>query len=332
VGEGPGVRVMRILITGVTGFAGSYLAEALLADGVELHGTSATADAALPSSLKDRVTIHVGDLTEPAHLSSLLHSTNPEQIYHLAGYASAGQSFQEPEAAWLGNATLSERLFEAVLNWGGAPRILHVSSALIYAPADPPDRPLNESAPIDPKSPYAASKAAADRMAEEFARNRGLDIVRVRPFNHIGPRQSPQFAVGTFAQQLARIEAGKAPPRLETGDLTARRDFTDVRDMVHAYIALMKDGVRGEAYNVGSGSAVSMTHVLDLMRAECRIPVEVVTQPSRLRSTDVSVLVADSTKVRRATGWSPRIPLERTLHDTLEYWRICEGSVPSRSA
>jgi GDP-4-dehydro-6-deoxy-D-mannose reductase len=323
---------MRILITGVTGFAGSYLAEALLADGVELHGTSATADVVLPQSLQDRIAIHVGDLTNAEHLSSLLHTVNPQQIYHLAGYAAAGQSFQEPEAAWLGNATLTERLFESVMKWGQSPRILHVSSALIYAPTDPPDRPLDESAPIDPKSPYAASKAAADRLAEDYARVRGLDIVRVRPFNHIGPRQSPQFAVGTFAQQLARIEAGKAPPRLETGDLTARRDLTDVRDMVRAYVALMKKGVRGEAYNVGSGSAVSMAHVLDLLRAECRIPVEVVTQASRLRSADVSVLVADSTKVRRATGWSPRIPLQQTLRDTLDYWRRREGSVPSRSA
>jgi GDP-4-dehydro-6-deoxy-D-mannose reductase len=114
--------------------------------------------------------------------------------------------------------------------------------------------------------------------------------------------------------------------------LTARRDLTDVRDMVRAYVALMKKGVRGEAYNVGSGSAVSMAHVLDLLRAECRIPVEVVTQASRLRSADVSVLVADSTKVRRATGWSPRIPLQQTLRDTLDYWRRREGSVPSRSA
>jgi len=319
---------MRILITGVTGFAGSYLAETLLADGVELHGTSATADISLPPSLKDRVTIHVGDLTNAEHLSSVLHASNPQQIYHLAGYASAGQSFQEPEAAWLGNLTLSERLYKAVLDWGGAPRILHVSSALIYAPTDPPDQALDESAAIDPKSPYAASKAAADRLAEELARDRGLDIVRARPFNHIGPRQSPQFAVGTFAQQLARIEAGLSPPRLETGDLTASRDFTDVRDMVRAYIALMKDGLRGEAYNVGTGLAVSMAHVLDLLRAECRIPVEVVTQASRLRSADVSVLVADSTKLHRATGWSPRISLQQTLRDTLDYWRGIERRPP----
>src|SRR5262245_16349978 len=270
---------MRILITGVTGFVGSHLAEAIRA-GAELHGTSLTPGWAPDiSHLSRRVALHVGELTDSSYVERVLRAIEPEQIYHLAGFASAGQSFQDSAAAWAGNLTVTQTLLNAVANTGRQPRILHVSSALIYAAPNPPNQPISEAAPLDPKSTYAKSKAAADRIEEQFARERGLDIVRVRPFNHIGPRQSPQFAAASFAQQLARIERGLAPPRIETGDLSTQRDLTDVRDIVRAYIALIKDGVRGEAYNAGSGTAVSMARVLDLLRAECPVPVEVVTRP-----------------------------------------------------
>jgi len=325
--EREGFSAMRILITGATGFVGGYLAEALLAQrpDAELHGTGLTDSwPSFAIHLSGQVTLHAGDLTDANHVESVLRAARPEQIYHLAGYASSGQSFREAEAAWAGNLTVTRMLLEAAAEQRQRPRILHVSTALIYASPDPADRPIDENAPLDCKSPYAESKEAADQLAGQFALESGLDIVRVRPFNHIGPRQSPQFAVASFAQQLARIELGLASPRIETGDLTARRDFTDVRDMVAAYVALMKHGVRGEVYNAGSGAAVSMAEVLDLLRGECPVPVEVVTASERLRPADVSVLVADFSKLRAATGWLPRIPLQQTLRDTLDFWRAQE--------
>lgn len=314
---------MRILITGVTGFAGSHLAEALLADSdVELFGTSLSeANPPYWSSLEHSVRLHVGDLLDADFVRRLLQDSRPAQVYHLAGYASAGQSFREADAAWAGNVTVTQTLLESVLALGMRPRILHVSSGLIYDASGSEGRPIDERTPLAPLSPYAKSKEAADRLAGDFARDRGLDIVRVRPFNHIGPRQSPQFAVASFAQQLARIELGQAPARIETGDLSAQRDLTDVRDMVQAYVALMKSGVSGEAYNAGTGHAVAMAHVLGLLQVECSVPVEIITAADRLRPADAGALVADCAKLTATTGWMPQIPLEQSLRDTLNYWR-----------
>lgn len=317
---------MRILITGVTGFAGSHLAEALLADSeVELFGTSLSGiNPPYWAFLEHRVRLHVGDLLDANFVWGLLQESQPVQIYHLAGYASAGQSFREADAAWAGNVTVTKTLLESVLKLGMQPRILHVSSGLIYDALGAEGRPIDETTPLAPLSPYAKSKAAADRLAEEFARNRQLDVIRVRPFNHIGPRQSPQFAVASFAQQLARIELGYAPPRIETGDLSSERDLTDVRDIVRAYVAMMQTGATGEAYNVGTGAAASMADVLEKLRGECSVPVEVITSADRLRPADARVLIADCSKLKAATGWTPQIPLEQSLRDTLAYWRTVE--------
>jgi GDP-4-dehydro-6-deoxy-D-mannose reductase len=314
---------MRILITGVTGFAGSHLADALLSHAdAEVFGTSLTAETPpYWNSLRNRVPLHIGDLLDPDFVKRSLHETQPDQIFHLAGYASAGQSFRDADAAWAGNVTVTQTLLESACSLRSRPRILHVSSGLIYASTDAANHPINEQSPLAPLSPYAKSKEAADRIAGAFARDRGLHIIRVRPFNHIGPRQSPQFAVASFAEQLAQIELGRRPPLLETGDLSAQRDLTDVRDMVQAYIALMQNGAAGEAYNAGSGVAVSMADVLEVLRAECAVPVKVVTAADRLRPVDAGALIADCTKLRAATGWTPRIPLRQSLVDTLNYWR-----------
>mgnify|MGYP001183351564 CR=1 FL=1 len=317
---------MRILITGVTGFAGGHLAELLAAAGErDLHGVSRSAVWPIPlAHLERHVHLHAADLADLERVESLLRDVQPDQIYHLAGYAAAGASFAEPQAAWFGNVGVAHALFDALNRSHLRPRIVFVSSALIYAPPDSPRAALDEAAPIAPLNPYAESKAAADRLAEEAATVHGFDVVRVRPFNHIGPRQSPQFAVASFAQQLARIELGLAPPRLETGDLTARRDFTDVRDMVQAYRLVMKHGVSGQVYNAGSGIAISVAEIVDRLRLLCRVPVEVVTAADRLRPSDAPVLIADATRLRRLTGWRPAIPLEQTLADTLEFWRAVE--------
>src|SRR5262249_1648482 len=169
------------------------------------------------------------DLGDRALLVKVVEEVRPEQIYHLAGYPHVGKSMQQPEAAWSGNLTATRNLYEAVVAWGGKPRILSVGSGLIYGDPETPAQAYHEDCLLRPTTPYPASKAAADLASYQFTRPPGLDIVRVRPFNHIGPCQSPQFAVAHFAEQLAAIEAGRQPPVLETGNLSPRRDLTDVR-------------------------------------------------------------------------------------------------------
>jgi GDP-4-dehydro-6-deoxy-D-mannose reductase len=245
----------------------------------------------------------------------------PEQIYHLAGYPHVGRSFQEPEAAWEGNLTATRSLYEAVIRWGGRPRILFVGSGLVYGDSATAEQGCRETDPLWPDNPYAASKAAADLVSYQYTRHPGLDIVRARPFGHIGPRQSPQFAVSSFARQLVAIERGRQAPVLETGNLQPRRDLTDVRDVVAAYILLMAKGRTEEMYNIGSGQTHAMQTVLDRLLALSGVQVEVRQKASLVRATDTAVIRGNIDKIRRETGWSPRFPLDQTLTDILSYWR-----------
>jgi GDP-4-dehydro-6-deoxy-D-mannose reductase len=314
---------MRILVTGITGFAGGHLAEALLAvGGADVIGTVRRPE--WPREwrhLAGRVRLVPCDLCDRARLLAVLREVEPGQIYHLAGYAHTGLSFREPDAAWAGNLTATRTLYEAIEAWGGRPRVLAVGSGLVYGDPERPDQAHDEQSPLRPASPYASSKAAADLVGYQVTRSPGLDVVRARPFNHIGPRQSPQFATAHFARQIAAIEQGRQPPLLETGDLSPRRDLTDVRDMVRAYQLLMERGRSGEAYNAGSGEAYPMRLVLDQLLALARLPVEVRQRAELVRPSETSVIRADAGKVRREIGWAPRYTLAQTLADILEYWR-----------
>jgi GDP-4-dehydro-6-deoxy-D-mannose reductase len=308
-----------VLITGATGFVGGHLDEALRArSGVELHGLSRRG--AWPAEwthLTDSVKLHARDLADPTGLAEFLAEIQPAWIFHPAGYAHAGRSHREPDAAWRGNLDATRRLYDAVILWDGTPRILAVSSGLVYGDVD---GQCDESRPLRPASPYAASKAAADLASFQYAASPGLDIIRVRPFNHIGPRQSPDYAIPRFASQIAAIERDAQLAVVETGNLSASRDLTDVRDVVEAYILLMEKGRRGEVYNVGSGHLVRIGDVLDQLLAMSAIRVEV-RQKRDSRPAEIAAPTCDAGKLRRETGWEPRIPLGQTLHDTLEYWR-----------
>ncbi len=314
---------MRILVTGVTGFAGGHLAEALAGrPGVEVLGLARRS--AWPAEwrhLDGRVTLRALDLCDRPALEAELRTFQPERIFHLAGYAHAGQSFREVDAAWIGNLKATRSLYDAVHHWGGRPRILFVGSGLIYGNLEAGEPPPSETAPLRPGSPYACSKAAADLLSYQYTRFPGLDIVRVRPLNHIGPRQSPRYAVAHFAQQIAAIERGRQPPVLETGNLTPVRDLTDVRDVVAAYVLLLEHGRTGEAYNVASGEGYPMQAVVDRLVARARVPVEVRQEARLVRAAETAVVRADAGKLRRETGWTPRFALEQTLTDTLDYWR-----------
>jgi GDP-4-dehydro-6-deoxy-D-mannose reductase len=314
---------MRILVTGVTGFAGGHLAELLRSQAdVELFGVSRRGRwPAEWRHLANVLSLQACDLCDRVAVEAMLRKIQPERIYHLAGYAHSGRSFQEVEAAWTGNLAATRSLYDAVDRWGRRPRILYVGSGLIYGDLADEDRAHSEDSPMRPASPYAVSKAAADLVSYQYTRSPGLDIVRARPFNHIGPGQSPGYAVAHFAQQIAAIERGRQAPILETGNLAPLRDLTDVRDIVQAYVLLMERGRTGEAYNVATGEAHAIRTVLTRLLALARVPIEVWPQARLLRSTDPFVVRGDAAKLRHDTGWAPRLSLDRTLADTLEYWR-----------
>jgi GDP-4-dehydro-6-deoxy-D-mannose reductase len=313
---------MRILVTGCTGFVGGHLVEALLANECVVFGLSRRGSwPAELAHLAGRVALHPCDLTDSTALTRLLRDLQPARIYHLAGYANVGRSFQEGSAAWAGNLTATLALYEAVAAAGVRPRVLFVSSGQVYG--DPlPDRPLvDEDTPLRPASPYAASKAAADLASYQQFRGTGLEVIRVRPFNHVGPRQSPEYAVAHFAKQIAAIERGEQPAVLQVGNLNAFRDLTDVRDMVRAYLLLMEHGRAGEAYNAGSGEVASMQTVLDRLLEQSSTRVEVRREARLMRGPEPGVLRPETTKLRRDTDWRPHISLDATLADTLDYWR-----------
>jgi GDP-4-dehydro-6-deoxy-D-mannose reductase len=314
---------MRILVTGATGFAGGHLAEAIaLRPGVELLGLCRSG--CWPAEcryLDGKIRLSPCDLCDREAVGKLLSEWRPNSVFHLAGYAHVGRSFREADKAWSGNLDATRSLLEAVQKWGGRPRILLVSSGLVYGDQDLPGGVCDEHAQLRPESPYAASKAAADLLGYQVGRATGLEIIRARPFNHIGPRQSPEFALSHFARQIVDIERGTRPPVLETGDLRPKRDLTDVRDIVRGYILLMEKGSPGEAYNLGSGVVYSMSDVLGRLLALAGVRCEVRRRADLLRDADTPVLCADAGKARRELDWSPEIPLDQSLTELLTYWR-----------
>lgn len=313
---------MRILITGVTGFAGGYLAEALHTEpATELFGISRQEHgSSLPLSAA-AIQFRKLDLCDTAEVVRYLQQVQPEQIYHLAGYASVGQSFQEPEQAWRANVTATRSLYQAVAEWGGCPRILYVGSGLAYGDPQPGKPVLTEDSPFYPAHPYAVSKAAADLISYQCFRHPGLPIIRARPFNHIGPRQSQQFALPHFARQIVAIEQERQEPVLHTGNLHSHRDFTDVRDVVRAYMLLMQQGQPGEAYNIASEKIHCMADVLHLLLNLVDLDVAIHKEAHLLRAAEPTIPQVCTAKIRQITGWQPRYSLEQSLRDILAYWR-----------
>lgn len=313
---------MRILITGTTGFVGGHLVEALLPRGDTLFGLCRRA--AWPATLAHlagQAELLPGDIADTARVEAVLQHTQPDWLIHLAGYANPGRSYLEADRCWHDNLTATRSLYDAVARTALRPRILYVSTGLIYGEPDDPDGACDERTTLKPATPYAASKAAADLLSYQYTRNPGLDIIRVRLFNQIGPRQSADYAVANFARQIAAAEAGKQPPVIETGDLSSRRDITDVRDMVAAFPLLLERGVKGEAYNAGRGQTYRMQELLDRLLALARVKLEVRQKIEPGRKADTAVTRADTRKLRLTTGWAPRLSLDQTLTDILDDWR-----------
>jgi GDP-4-dehydro-6-deoxy-D-mannose reductase len=259
------------------------------------------------------------ELAEAAAVADAAADAGPDQIYHLAGAAHVGQSWQETDTSLSGNVLATHRLFEGVRQARLRPRVLVTASSTVYAASD---APLDEDARVQPTNPYALSKLAQERLARRAGHELGVEVVTCRSFNHIGPGQSPGFFAPAFARQVARIEAGLAEPRLRVGNLDARRDLTDVRDTVAAYVALMRRGEAGNTYNVCSGRAHRVGDILGWFVAAATCPIGVETDPALLRPNDVPLVVGSHARLTTATGWTPQIPLETTLGDILEDWRV----------
>lgn len=308
---------MRVLITGATGFVGGWLTERLLAEpGWQVMAFSRGGK--WPDSLAhlSRVPLVNGDCADPESIRQTAASFRPEAVVHLAGMTSPGQSFKAPSAAWHDNLEGARGLLAGIAAAGLKPLVLHVGTGLIYAPPQRGEG-LTEDSPLGPASPYAASKLAGEASAASLAADHGIPIILARPFNHIGPRQGTQFAIGSFASQVASIARSGRPGVIETGNLAPRRDLSDVRDVVNAYYLLIRRGLPGGPYNIGSGASVPMSLVLERLIALAGVKVDVRTRPELLRPGDPLDFRADCSRIMADTGWKPDIPLDTTLADIL---------------
>lgn len=324
---------MRSLITGAGGFAGSHLADRLLSEGQggehEVWGCDISGQRRPfhPAALK----LAGADLRDPHAAFDLIQRVRPDRIYHLAGQAFVGDSWSDPWDTIETNMRSQVNLLEAVSAAGLRPRILVAGSADIYGRVSPDELPVTEDTPLRPDSPYAVSKIGQDYLSMQYGLSHNLYIVRVRPFNHIGPRQNRRFVAPAFASQIAAIEAGRQPPVLHVGNLSARRDFTDVRDMVRAYQLALEHGEAGSVYNIGAGRSRPIQELLDVLLGLARVPIRVEFDPARLRPVDLADLVCDAGRFKARTGWAPSIPFEQSLSDLLDYERAQPAPEPARA-
>ncbi|HEV7179489.1 MAG TPA: GDP-mannose 4,6-dehydratase [Candidatus Baltobacteraceae bacterium] len=299
---------MRALVTGASGFVGKYLVDELRAAGYDVLACGGPND----------VEFLPVDLADTSSLRAALDIGMPDVVFHLAAQTFVPDSVASPRETYLANTLGTANLLEAMRsyarNGARAPRLLFVSSAEVYGAQPPEAFPLDERTVPSPANPYAASKAAAEAIVLGETRSLGIDAVIARAFNHIGPGQSERFVVASFAHQLASIAAG-GDPVLLVGNLDARRDFLDVRDVVRAYVALARDGAAGEIYNVCSGSARSIRDVLRELIIAAHVPVEVRDDPARMRPSDTPLFVGNNAKLGAATGWAASIGFERSIRD-----------------
>ena len=315
---------MRALITGITGFAGSHLADYLIAEKPELTiaGThrwrSRTENI---ENLDKRIELFETDFRDYTSVQATLDRFRPDLIFHLAAQSFVPSSWAGPAETLSTNLIGQTHLFEAIRSLSLDPRIQIACSSEEYGLVKADELPIRETNPLRPLSPYAVSKVAQDYLAYQYFQSYGLRAIRTRAFNHTGPRRGDVFVASNFAKQLASIEAGLSEPVLRVGNLEAIRDFTDVRDMVRAYWLAVTEGEPGDVYNIARGVGTRIRALLDRLISLTKVEVRVEPDPERLRPSDVEILIGDSTKFKERTGWEPRIPLDQTLLDLLNYWR-----------
>ncbi len=314
----------KVLITGITGFAGSFLAEHLLAQKEYIISGTYLTSASLANvvHIKKDLNLVLINLLDKDKVLELVSKIKPDLRFHLAALSSPSDSFKSPAETITNNVAAQVNLLEAVrLKNLINSRILITSSADIYGVVSEKDLPIDESTPFMPANPYAVSKITQDFLALQYFISYKLNIIRVRPFNHIGPRQAPGFVVSDFAKRIAQIETVAEKPILHVGNLNAKRDFTDVRDMVDAYFLALEKGSVGSVYNIGSGKAYSIEEILNILLSMAKVKITVEVDSKLIRPSDTPKLICNNNKFMQTTGWKPTIPIEQTLKDTLDYWR-----------
>ncbi len=310
------------MVTGVNGFAGSHLAEYLLAQGDEVFGMlrPGSSSANFPSPCQ-AISLYEVELTQAEEVTRAIKEIMPELIFHLAAQAAVARSWEDPQGTLSNNIIAQLNVLQGVIAAQIDPKILILGSNEEYGTPCPGELPIREENPLRPTSPYGVSKVTQDMMGYQYFRSHGLRCVRVRPFNHLGARQREEFVVPSLAKQVAEAEAGLREPVIHVGNIEVKRDFTDVRDMVRGYYLALLHGEPGEVYNIGSGTMTSLRSIVDFLLNHSRVSLSVEQDASRLRPGDITESVCDCSKFKAKTGWQPEIPLEQTLLEVLEYWR-----------
>ncbi|MAG16006.1 GDP-mannose 4,6-dehydratase [Candidatus Woesearchaeota archaeon] len=302
---------MKAFITGINGFVGRYLAKYLLEKGFEVTGIDRNSVEVKGCDVEEC------DILDKEKVELLIEKIKPDVIFHLAALSSVKQSFSNPEDTKKVSIEGTKNLFDAVIEANINPVILVISSLQVYGA---PDKvPITEDSELRPASPYAEAKVEQEKLCKEYFK-KGLKIIITRSFNHTGPEQSEEFVWPSFAKQIAEIETGKRK-EIKVGNLSVKRDFSDVRDIVRAYLLAVEKCEPGETYNICSGKAYNIGEMLDILKSYSTTDIQVIVEPSRLRKIDVPLLYGNNSKFFKATGWKPEIPFEQTLKDILEYWR-----------
>ena len=317
---------MKSLIIGGAGFVGAYLVRHLKNDlGNDVVVTKMPQEEVYVDGVDmSQIGIVNLNILEKDAIVEVLKSVHPDYIYHLAAQSSVSVSWKNPTLTVDVNVKGGVNLLEALRELDYKPRVLLIGSGEEYGHILPEETPIKEGNVSRPGNIYAATKACQNMLGKIYADAYGLDVMMVRAFNHIGPNQTPIFVVADFCKQVAEIEAGIKEPVMKVGNLSAKRDFTDVRDVVRAYGLLMQKGVAGETYNIGSGHAIAIQDILNMIVANSNMDIRVEVDPARIRPVDVPIIEADITKVCSTTGWEREIELEQTIRETLDYWRAKE--------
>ncbi len=319
------VLPMNVLVTGIDGFVGSHLADALLTQShLRLFGTIRNRPPVIDKKDSSSITRLQADITDIEEVKSVIFEVKPQKIFHIAGQAFVPTAIEHPRDTFRVNIDGVLNILEAVRQLRSKQQIscsvLIISSGQVYGVV-PVDRlPIDESFPLNPTNPYAVSKVCADLIAQQYRATFGVDAVVARPFNHIGPRQNESFVGSSFAKQIAEIKLGRREPKLFVGNLEPLRDFTDVRDVVRAYMLLLEKPQRYAVYNVCSEQGIAIREILNLLCELSGVDVTIVPDQSRTRLNDIAKIVGASERLRTSTGWKPNIPLRQTLNDLLIYW------------
>ncbi len=318
---------MRVLVTGIDGFVGSHMAEMLHSvGGVDVYGTIMTPQPG--PNLKDvggKLRLRQGDILNTGRIEELFHDIRPERVIHLAGQAFVPTSVVDPVGTIQTNITGSMSILEGARKLqereGLEVQVLIVSSSEVYGKVAAEQLPIREELPLNPGNPYAASKASIDLISQAYRKTYGLQVTVARPFNHVGPRQAPSFVCSEFGRRFAEFAAGTTPRALRPGNLEARRDFTDVRDVVRAYWCMLEHQSEHAVFNVCSGTAVSIREIISLYEEITGIVAEVAVEKTKVRPYDVPVLLGSAERLHSVTGWKPTLTLRETLKDVFTYWQ-----------